>query len=135
MLSHTVPKNLIEHFAYHDKSTRSMRLRRYQKGKAPYGRAAPKHATSWDGHFADPKNKDRELAIELRLKQQFEDPVNMFIEELQHAGFGFTPERVRLLGVHYDAFSPHAGSSCREPTPAGADDRRSQRTPVGSSPD
>jgi hypothetical protein len=96
MLSHTVPKHLIEHFAYHDKSTRSMRLWRYQKGRAPY-RAAPKHATSWNGHFADTKNKDRELAIELRLKQQFEDPVNMFIEGLQNAEFGFMPARVRLL--------------------------------------
>jgi hypothetical protein len=40
--SHTVPKKLLEHFAYDDSVTLSKRLWRYQKGRPPLGRVAPK---------------------------------------------------------------------------------------------
>jgi hypothetical protein len=35
MLSHTVPRKLLEHFAFDDPVTRSKRLWRYQKGRPP----------------------------------------------------------------------------------------------------
>ena len=35
MLSHTVPKKLLEHFAFDDPVTRSKRLWRYEKGRPP----------------------------------------------------------------------------------------------------
>ena len=56
MKSHTVQRKLLEQFAYDDPATRLKRLWRYQKGQPPYGRAAPKTATRWDEHFADPAN-------------------------------------------------------------------------------
>jgi hypothetical protein len=64
MLSHTVPRKLLEHFAYDDFVTKSKRLWRYQKDRPPYGRAAPISATRWDGHFADPDNAAKEAEIE-----------------------------------------------------------------------
>jgi hypothetical protein len=99
MLSHTIPKRLLENFAYRDPRTQSLRLWRYQKGRAPYGRAAPKSATRWEHHFADPANEAKEKQIEFRLKQEFEDPVNEFLEQLlrERDAFTFTPERRQLL--------------------------------------
>jgi hypothetical protein len=75
MRSHTVPKKLLEQFAYADPVTRSNRFWQYRKDQPPWGRASPKSATTWGGHFADPTNAAREERIELRLKQEFEDPV------------------------------------------------------------
>src|SRR5580704_8349535 len=80
MKSHTVPKKLLELFAFDDPVTRSKRLWRYQKGRTPYGRAAPKTATRFDGHFADPANATREAQLEEQLERKFEHPVNQFIE-------------------------------------------------------
>jgi hypothetical protein len=100
MLSHTVPRKLLEHFAFHDPVPNALRLWRYEKDRAPYGRATPKSATRWDGHFADPANAQREEEIEARLEREFENPVNTFIDELQDGGFAFTPERARLLTVY-----------------------------------
>ena len=97
MLSHTVPKKLLEHFAYEDSLTRSKRLWRYQKGRPPYARASPKSATRWDGHFADPANAAKEAEVEARLQQEFENPVNEFIELLCYRTFAFTPTHIRLL--------------------------------------
>lgn len=97
MLSHTVPKSLLERFAFVDPITRSNRLWRYQKGLPPYGRAAPKTSTRWDGHFADPENAAKEAEIELRLKREFEDPVNEFLNMLWYETFVFTPTYRRLL--------------------------------------
>jgi hypothetical protein len=97
MLSHTVPRKLLEHFAFDDPVTRSRRLWRYQKGQAPYGRAAPRTATRWDGHFADPANATKEAEVELRLKREFEDPVNQFIDQLCYQTFPFTTTQTRLL--------------------------------------
>ena len=100
MLSHTVPRKLLEHFASYDPVPKALRLWRYEKGKAPYGRATPKSATRWNGHFADPANAQREKEIEGRLEREFENPLNAFIDELQDVRFAFTPERVRLLTVY-----------------------------------
>lgn len=32
--------------------------------------------TRWEGHFRDPADAAKELEIEVRLKKEFEDPVN-----------------------------------------------------------
>ena len=82
MKSHTVPKKLLEQFAFQDANTRSKRLWYYEKGIPP-NKVSPRSATRWDGHFADPANSAKELEIELRLKREFEDPVNQFIEMLR----------------------------------------------------
>ena len=97
MLSHTVPRKLLEHFAFDDPVTRSKRLWRYEKGKAPYGRAAPRTATRWEGHFADPENATKEAEIEARLNREFEHPVNEFIDQLCYRTFPFTSIQTRLL--------------------------------------
>lgn len=97
MLSHTVPKKLLEHFAYDDPVTRSKRLWRYEKGQAPYGRAAPRTATRWDGHFADPANATKEAEVEARLQREFEEPVNRFIDLIGYRTFAFTATHIRLL--------------------------------------
>src|ERR1700722_16983297 len=86
MFSHTVPKKLLEQFAYDDPRTKSKRLWQYQKGLPPWWKASPGRATAWDGHFADPANAAKEEQIELRLKQEFEDPVNEFIEMIGYGG-------------------------------------------------
>jgi Protein of unknown function (DUF4238) len=97
MFSHTVPKKLLEQFAYEDPRTRSKRLWQYQKGLLPWWKASPGRATAWDGHFADPANAAKEEQIELRLKQEFEDPVNEFIEMIGYRTFFFDSRRIRLL--------------------------------------
>jgi hypothetical protein len=96
MFSHTVPKKLLEQFAYYDPRTKSQRLWRYQKGLSPWWKASPKTATAWNGHFADPTCAEKEEQLELRLKREFEDPVNEFIEGID-AAFSWNDERVRLL--------------------------------------
>ena len=97
MLSHAVPKKLLEHFAYDDPVTRSKRLWRYQKGRPPYGRAAPKFATAWEGHFADPVNATKEAELEARLQREFEDPVNKFLDLMSYRTFAFNATHARLL--------------------------------------
>jgi hypothetical protein len=97
MFSHTVPKKLLEQFAYYDPVTKSQRLWQYHKARAPWWKASPKTATAWEGHFADPDNKAREAEIELRLKQEFEDPVNDFLDSIGNPLFQWKPEYVRLL--------------------------------------
>ena len=97
MLSHTVPKKLLEHFAFDEPNTRSKRLWRYEKNRAPYGRSAPKTATRWDGHFADPSDAAREAMIEARLEREFEGPVNAFLDLLRYETFAFTATHRRLL--------------------------------------
>jgi hypothetical protein len=97
MKSHTVPRKLLEQFAYYDPATRSKRLWRYQKGKPPYGRAAPKMATRWEGHFADPADSTKEFELEERLKREFEDPVNKFIDMIGYRTFVLTATHIRSL--------------------------------------
>lgn len=95
--SHTVPKKLLEQFAYDDPVTRSKRLWQYEKGKPPYGRAAPKTATRWEGHFAGPANSTKEAKLEDRLRREFEDPVNQFIDLIGYRTFALTANHIRLL--------------------------------------
>jgi len=97
MFSHTVPRKLLEQFAYDDPRTKSKRLWQYQKGLPPWWKASPRRATAWDGHFADPANAAKEGQIELRLKQEFEDPVNEFIEMIGYRTFFLDSRRIRLL--------------------------------------
>jgi hypothetical protein len=77
--------------------TRSKRLWQYQKGLPPNGRAAPKTATRWDGHFADPEDVTKEAEVEERLKREFEDPVNRFLDLIAYRTFAFTATHIRLL--------------------------------------
>lgn len=97
MRSHSLPRKLLEQFAYDDPVTRSKRLWRYHKGRAPWPEASPRNATRWDGHFADPADPDLEAEIEARLKKEFEDPVNEFIELIGFKAFYLTFARVRSL--------------------------------------
>lgn len=97
MKSHTVPKKLLERFAFDDPVTHSKRLWRYQKGRAPYGRAAPKTATRRDGHFAEPANAAKEAQLEEQLERKFEHPVNQFIEVIGYRTFVLQPSHIKAL--------------------------------------
>lgn len=97
MRSHTVPQKLLEHFAHYDPITKSKRLWRYQKGKPPYGRAAPISATAWDAYFADPRDAGNEAYLEDRLEQEIENPVHAFLTLISDRTFVFTQRMVRLL--------------------------------------
>jgi hypothetical protein len=97
MKSHTVPRRLLEQFAYDDPVTRSRRLWQYQKNRAPWWKASPKTATRWDGHFADPTNSAKEEELEGQLKREFEDPVNEFIGIVGYRTFCLTSTHIRLL--------------------------------------
>jgi hypothetical protein len=54
MESHTVPRKLLDQFAYDDPITRSRRLWQYANDRSPWRRASPRTATRISGHFADP---------------------------------------------------------------------------------
>ena len=95
MRSHTVPKKLLEQFAYIDTKTKSLRLWRYEKGWRPYWKASPETATVIDGIFADPRDGEKEAELEHQLNCEFEDPVHQFI---QQAGYRtFVPSRVHII--------------------------------------
>lgn len=85
---------------YDDPITKSRRLWRYQKGRSPYPNASPRTATRWDGHFADPADSAKEAEIEVRLKREFEDPVNEFIEIVGYSTFALTPFHIRALAAY-----------------------------------
>ena len=97
MRSHTVPEKLLKNFAYDDSVTGSKRLWRYQKGRAPYGNAAPKSATRSDGHFSDPANTAKEAELETRLEREFEHPVNQFLDSIGYDTFVWEPKHIRAL--------------------------------------
>lgn len=97
MFSHTVPRKLLEQFAYDDPRTKSKRLWQYQKGLPPWWKASPSRATAWNGHFSDPAHPAKEAQIELRLKREFEDPVNEFIEMIGYRTFFLDARRIYLL--------------------------------------
>ena len=97
MQSHTVPRKLLEQFAYDDPVTRSNRLWRYEKGRPPYRKASPRTATRIDGHFSDPENVAKEAELEARLNREFEEPVNSFLFEIADASFVPTDIRRRQL--------------------------------------
>lgn len=95
MKSHTVPKKLLEQFAYFDRKTNSLRLWRYQKGRKPFWKASPETATVVEGVFADPRDAEKEAELEHRLNREFEEPVHEFI---QQAGYRtFVPSRAHII--------------------------------------
>jgi len=87
MQSHTVPKKLLEQFAYQDPLTKSLRLWRYEMSRTPYAKASPKTATRIDGHFWHPDNPSKERELETRLNDEFENPVNRFLFEVAQPGY------------------------------------------------
>nr|WP_058189443.1 DUF4238 domain-containing protein [Terracidiphilus gabretensis] len=97
MKSHTVPKRLLRQFAYLEASTRSDRLWRYEKDRAPYSKASPDTATRIDGHFADPEDAAIEATIERRLAYEIEDPVNQFIANFCDPLFAMNDEQKRKM--------------------------------------
>jgi len=87
MKSHTVPKRLLRQFSYYENSTKSLRLWRYEKDRAPYPKASPDTATRIPGHFEDPSDESTEAHIEKRLAYEIEDPVNQFIANFADSKF------------------------------------------------
>lgn len=97
MLSHTVPRCLLDQFAYDDPVTSSRRLWQYAKGRQPSGFASPRSATRIDKHFADPSDADREERLEKRLNEEFENPVHQFLPQLRYQTFVITRSHIRQL--------------------------------------
>jgi hypothetical protein len=97
MKSHTVPKFLLEQFAYDDPITGSRRLWQYAKGRPPNGFASPKTATRVNRHFADPASEAREAELERRLNQEFENPVHQFLASLRYRTFVLSRLHTRQL--------------------------------------
>jgi hypothetical protein len=87
MKSHTVPRRLLEQFAYYDTVTKSLRLWRYEKGRTPYWKASPETATTIEGHHADPTNPAKEEELEQRLNTEFEDPIHRHLDGLDDPAF------------------------------------------------
>jgi hypothetical protein len=73
--SRAVPQSLLQQFAYYDPRTKSLRLRRYAKGRPPFNNASPKTATRYPGHFSDPQDAAAEAHLEERLAREFDHPV------------------------------------------------------------
>ena len=96
MRSHTVPRKLVEQFAFDDPDTRSKRLWTYEKGVPPY-MSSPKSATRWDGHFADPRDAAKEEQLEKRLNHEIEEPVNEFLEQIRYRAFVLSEDHKRKL--------------------------------------
>jgi hypothetical protein len=97
MRSHTVPRKLLDQFAYDDPVTKSRRLWLYAKGRAPNPKGSPKTATRWAGHFAHPMNAAKEKELEDRLEREFEAPVNEFLEMIGYHTFYLDARRIFLL--------------------------------------
>jgi Protein of unknown function (DUF4238) len=97
MKSHTVPRKLLEQFAYFDPHTKSLRLWRYEKGRAPYANASPKSATRIESHFQNPDDPSSEQKLESRLAAEIEDPVNEFLFKVANSSFVATDEQRRRL--------------------------------------
>ncbi len=97
MKSHTVPRFLLDQFAYDDPITKSRRLWQYAKGRPPSGLASPTSATRIDRHFADPANSEREAELEIRLNKEFENPVHQFLGNLRYRTFVLSRLHTRQL--------------------------------------
>ena len=97
MESHTIPRKLLDQFAYDDPVTRSRRLWQYAKGREPWSRASPRTATRICSHFADPDDAEREAKVEERLNREFEDPVHKFVDELQYRTLVLSRSHIRQL--------------------------------------
>jgi len=74
-----------------------MRLWKYEKGRPPSPKASPRSATRFEGHFADPGNRNKEVELENRLNRQIEEPVNAFIDTIRYATFVLTSSHIRKL--------------------------------------
>jgi hypothetical protein len=97
MRSHTVPRKLLEQFAYDDPRTGSRRLWQYEKDRSPYWKASPRTATRFEGHFSDPQDADKEIELETRLSREIEEPVNAFIEMVPYTAFVLSLVHIRKL--------------------------------------
>lgn len=98
MKSHTVPRFLLDQFAYDDPVTRSRRLWQYSKDRVPWWKASPSTATRFDHHFQDPADPTREERLETRLNQEIENPVHRFLAELRFGDlFPWQPHYVAHL--------------------------------------
>ncbi|MGA2572455.1 MAG: DUF4238 domain-containing protein [Terracidiphilus sp.] len=97
MKSHTVPRKLLEQFAYDDPLTGAKRLWRYEREREPYWKASPRTATRIDRHFHDPEDAAKEAELEERLNREFEEPVNRFLFEIGSPNFISTDQRRRQL--------------------------------------
>ncbi len=91
--SHTVPRSLLQQFAFFDPRSKSYRLWRYAKGRPPYNNQSPKSATRYAGHFSDPQDEASEAELEQRLASEFEHPVNLFVHRLGDPTFARTVEQ------------------------------------------
>ncbi len=98
MKSHTVPRFLLDQFAYDDPVTQSRRLWQYSRERAPWWKASPSTATRFDHHFQDPTAPGREERLETRLNQEIENPVHRFLAELRFGDlFPWQPHYVAQL--------------------------------------
>ncbi len=97
MKSHTVPRKLLDQFAYDDHVTKARRLWQYARERPPWPRASPRTATRVSGHFADPTDGEREAKLEQRLNDEFENPVHQFIDQLRYRTFVLSRTHVRQL--------------------------------------
>jgi hypothetical protein len=97
MFSHTVPKRLLEQFAYFDPVTRSKRLWRYESGRPPYPGVSPRKATGIEGYLVDPEDAAKEHQLEIELAHGFENPIDTFLFELDGPNPLATDERQRRL--------------------------------------
>ncbi len=93
MLSHSVPRKLLEQFAYFHTPTQSLRLWRYEKNKSPYPKAAPKSATTFEHYFEHPHKPTLEEETERAIAQKIEDPVHRFLCELRDPDFRMNPQQ------------------------------------------
>jgi hypothetical protein len=97
MESHTVPRKLLDQFAYDDAKTRARRLWQYAKDREPWWKASPRTATRVSGHFADPEDSEREAKLEMRLNDEFENPVHCFIDQMRYRTFVLSRLHIRHL--------------------------------------
>lgn len=97
MKSHTVPRFLLDQFAYDDPITDSRRLWCYARGRKPNGFASPTSATRIKSHFADPENAERERRLETRLNDEFENPVHQFLPNFKYRTFVLGRLQIRQL--------------------------------------
>lgn len=97
MKSHTVPRFLLDQFAYDDPMTGSRSLWEYRKGRRPYGSVSPTVATRINHHFADPADAEREKRLETRLNDEFEYPVHKFLSQFRYRTFVLSPIHIRQL--------------------------------------
>lgn len=100
MKSHTVPRKLLEQFAYSDPVTKPLPSWRYEKGRRPYWKASPESATGIECHFADPSDAAKGAGVETRLAHEYEEPVNQFLYRLDDPSFTPSDLKCRHLAFY-----------------------------------